>query len=90
MKRLQIYYPENLLEDLRIYAEAHGMPLAETLRLASREFAGKPQVSKIIREVKIRKAKSVKNPLFAMAGMLKAGPAHASASVDDIYEDEND
>jgi len=90
MKRLQIYYPENLLEDLRIYAKTHGMPLAQALRLASEEFAAKPQVARMIKEVKMRKIRSLKNPLLTMAGMLEAGPTQTSVTVDDIYEDKND
>ena len=87
MKRLQIYYPDDLLEDLRLYAKSRGIPLAQALRTASKEFAQKPPIKKTIEEIKKRKFKTRKNPLFAMAGILKGGPTNASTTVDDIYND---
>ena len=87
MKRLQIYYPEDLLEDLRLYAKSRGIPLAEAIRNASHEFAQKPPVKKTINEIKQRKRVSHGNPLLAMAGILKGGPTNASTTVDEIYND---
>jgi len=87
MKRLQIYYPDELLENLRLYAKSLGIPLAQTLRTASKEYAQKPLIRKTIAEIKKRKSRTSKNPLWAMAGILKGGPTNASATVDDIYND---
>lgn len=87
MKRLQIYLPEGLLENLRLYAQSRGIPLAEALRQAGKEFSNKPLIRKQIREAQFRKKKKVKNPYIAMAGMLGKGPANASMTVDDVYDD---
>lgn len=87
MKRLQIYYPDELLEDLRLYAKSKGIPLAQAIRSASKDFAQKPPVRKTIEEIKKRKAKTRGNPLLAMAGILKGGSNNASTTVDDIYND---
>lgn len=87
MKRLQIYYPDELLEDLRLYAKSRGIPLAQALRKASREFAQKPPVRKTIEDIKKRKSKASQNPLLAMAGILAGGPTNASTTVDEIYND---
>lgn len=87
MKRLQVYIPEDLLENLRLYAQSRGIPLAEAIRQAGKEFSSKPVIRKQIKEAQIRKKKSVKNPFIAMAGMLGRGPTNASMTVDDIYDD---
>lgn len=87
MKRLQVYLPEGLLENLRLYAQSRGIPLAEALRQAGKEFSNKSVVRKQIKEAQFRKKKSVKNPFIAMAGMLGRGPTNASMTVDDIYDD---
>ena len=87
MKRLQIYYPEDLLEDLKLYAKNHNMPLAEAIRLASREFAQKPQVKLAIKTWKNQVMKSHRNPWLTMAGMLKGGPTNTSSTIDTIYNE---
>lgn len=87
MKRLQVYLPESLLESLRLYAQSRGIPLAEALRQAGKEFSSKPLIRKQIKEAQFRKKKSVKNPFITMAGMLGRGPTNASMTVDDIYDD---
>ncbi|OGG27006.1 hypothetical protein A2960_02570 [Candidatus Gottesmanbacteria bacterium RIFCSPLOWO2_01_FULL_39_12b] len=87
MKRLQVYLPESLLESLRLYAQSRGIPLAEAIRQAGKEFSSKPVIKKQIKEAQLRKKKSVKNPFIAMAGMLGRGPTNASMTVDDIYDD---
>ena len=87
MKRLQVYLPESLLESLRLYAQSRGIPLAEAIRQAGKEFSSKPVIKKQIKESQLRKKKSVKNPFIAMAGMLGRGPTNASMTVDDIYDD---
>ena len=87
MKRLQIYYPEDLLEDLKLYAKNHNMPLAEAIRMASREFAQKPQVKRTIQKIKINLTKSRKNPLLSLTGLLKRGPTNASKTIDQIYNE---
>lgn len=87
MKRLQVYLPEDLLNDLRLYAQSRGIPLAEALREAGREFSSKPEISKKIREVKTNKKKQQKNPFLSMIGMLGKGPTDASTTVDDVYDD---
>lgn len=90
MKRLQVYIPENLLENLRIYAQSQGIPLAEALRQAGEEFTTKITVKKAIRQAIRRKKLAKKDPLLAMRGMLRSGPTNASSTVDDIYEEQND
>ncbi len=85
MKRLQVYLPEDLLENLRLYAQNLGIPLAEALRQAGKEFSSKPIVKAKIKAMK-RKS-SEKDPLLAMNGMLGIGPTNASSTVDDIYDD---
>lgn len=87
MKRLQVYLPENLLEQLRLYAQGHNMPLAEAIRRAGHEFIHKTKVKRKIRQVLDKKRQRSKNPLMAMNGLLKSGPANASTTIDDIYND---
>lgn len=87
MKRLQVYIPEELLTNLRIYAESQGIPLAEALRRAGNEFTTKIIVKKTIQQAIKRKKQKSKDPLLAMAGMFKSGPRNASTTVDDIYDD---
>lgn len=87
MKRLQVYLPEELLNDLRLYAQSRGIPLAEALREAGREFSNKPIVKKEIKKVKARRNSRQKDPLLEMNGMLGKGPTNASMTVDDIYDD---
>lgn len=87
MKRLQVYMPEELLENLRVYAQSQGVPLAQALRQAGEEFASKPKVKKTIKLSLQRKKRAKKDPLLEMAGMLKSGPTDASMTVDDIYDD---
>lgn len=88
MKRLQVYLPEDLLENLRLYAQSRGIPLAEALRLAGKEFTTKPTIKREIKAVLEKKKKTKNNPFLAMAGMLGIGPTDASTTVDDIYDDE--
>lgn len=90
MKRLQVYIPENLLENLRLYAQSQGIPLAQVLRQAGEEFTAKITVKKTIAKAIKRKKQAKKDPLLAMAEMLKSGPTDASSTVDDIYEEQND
>lgn len=87
MKRLQVYLPEELLNDLRLYAQSRGIPLAEALREAGREFSNKPVVKKEIKQLKIKKKKTSQNPFLDMIGILGKGPTDASMTVDDIYDD---
>ncbi len=87
MKRLQVYLPEDLLENLRLYAQSQGIPLAEALREAGKEFSAKPQIQKKIKKAAVKKKMAKKNPFLAMAGMLGKGPTDASMTVDDIYDD---
>lgn len=87
MKRLQVYMPEVLLENLRLYAQSRGIALAQALRQAGEEFTNKITVKRIIKKV-IKKGRQRRNdPLLAMAGMFKTGPTDASVTVDDIYND---
>lgn len=74
------------MENLRLYAQSQGIPLAEALREAGKEFSNKPIVKKEIKAIKKRQKKSQKNPFIAMAGMLGSGPTDASMTVDDIYD----
>lgn len=85
MKRLQIYLPEELLYDLRLYAKSRNIPLAEAIREAGREFSAKPRVRMNIQKVK-NSDKTTKNPFLAIIGMLGKGPSNASTTVDDIYD----
>ncbi|OGG14808.1 hypothetical protein A2773_06940 [Candidatus Gottesmanbacteria bacterium RIFCSPHIGHO2_01_FULL_39_10] len=87
MKRLQVYLPEDLMENLRLYAQSQGIPLAEAIREAGKEFSNKPSVKKEIKKSKKRQQTREKDPILAMAGMLGAGPTDASMTVDDIYDD---
>lgn len=87
MKRLQVYLPEELLYDLRLYAKSRGIPLAEALRQAGKEFSNKPIIKRTIKKIKARKKIVEKDPILAMAGMLGPGPTDASMTVDDIYDD---
>ena len=87
MKRLQVYLPEDLLENLRLYAQNRGIPLAEALRQAGKEFSSKPIVKAKIKAMKRKRKSSEKDPLLAMNGMLGIGPTNASSTVDDIYDD---
>lgn len=87
MKRLQVYLPEELLNDLRLYAKSRNIPLAAALREAGKEFSTKPEIKRKIQEVKKRQKKAAKNPFLDMAGMLGKGPTNASTTVDDIYDD---
>lgn len=87
MKRLQVYLPEELLNDLRLYAQSRGIPLAEALREAGKEYSSKLEIRKKIREAKTNKKKLQKNPFLSMIGMLGKGPTDASTTVDDIYDD---
>ena len=87
MKRLQVYLPEDLLENLRLYAQSQGIPLAEAIREAGKEFSHKPTVKKEIKIMKRKRKTYEKDPILAMAGMLGAGPTDASMTVDDIYDD---
>lgn len=87
MKRLQIYYPEELLHTLRIYAKSRGIPLAEAIREGSREFVEKRKVKTMVARTRRKTVKREKNPFLAMAGILPNGPTDASMTVDDIYDD---
>ncbi len=87
MKRLQVYLPEELLNNLRLYAESRGIPLAEALREAGKEFSSKPTIKRTIKAIKARKKHLEKDPLLEMNGMLGEGPTDASMTVDDIYDD---
>ena len=87
MKRLQVYLPEELLNNLRLYAQSRGIPLAETLREAGMAFSHQPRIKKKIQELKKKAKRSEQNPFIAMAGMLGPGPTDASMTVDDIYDD---
>lgn len=87
MKRLQVYLPEDLLENLRLYAQSCGIPLAEAIRKAGKEFSNKPAIKKEIQMTKKRQKKEKQNPFIAMAGMLGSGPTNGSTTVDDIYDD---
>ncbi len=87
MKRLQVYLPEELLNDLRLYAQSRNIPLAEALRQAGKEFSSKFEVRKKIRKAKTDEKKLQKNPFLSMIGMLGKGPTNASTTVDDIYDD---
>jgi len=87
MKRLQVYLPKDLMENLRLYAQSQGIPLAEALREAGREFSAKPKIKKEIKALIKKQKKSSKNPFIEMAGMLGSGPTDASMTVDDIYDD---
>jgi len=87
MKRLQVYLPEELLYDLRLYAKSRNIPLAETLRQAGKEFSHKPIIKRTINRMKAKKKMVEKDPILAMAGMLGPGPTDASITVDDIYDD---
>lgn len=87
MKRLQVYLPEELLENLRLYAQSRGIPLAEALRQAGKEFSTKPEIKRKIQAIKKKEKKMAKSPLLDMAGMLGKGPTDASMTVDDIYDD---
>ncbi len=86
MKRLQVYLPEELLNDLRLYAESRNIPLAAALREAGKEFSAKPEIKRKIQQVKKRHKKAANNPFLEMAGMLGKGPTNASMTVDDIYD----
>ncbi|MBI2612013.1 hypothetical protein HYW54_04700 [Candidatus Gottesmanbacteria bacterium] len=87
MKRLQVYLPEELMEDLRLYAQSQGIPLAEALREAGKEFSNRPEIKKEIKKAAAKIKITKKNPFLAMAGMLGRGPTDASVTVDDIYDD---
>lgn len=87
MKRLQVYMPEELLNDLRLYAQSRNIPLAAALREAGKEFSNKAEIKRKIQEVKKRQKKAAKNPFLDMAGILGKGPTNASMTVDDIYDD---
>ncbi|MBI5452345.1 hypothetical protein HY945_02695 [Candidatus Gottesmanbacteria bacterium] len=87
MKRLQVYLPEELLNNLRLYALSRGISLAEALRQAGKEFSTKPEIKREIQQVKKRQKKSTNNPFLSMIGMLGKGPTDASSTVDDIYDD---
>lgn len=87
MKRLQVYMPEELLNDLRLYAESRNIPLAAALREAGKEFANKPIIKKEIKTIKKKKKTSENDLLMSMNGMLGKGPTDASSTVDDIYDD---
>lgn len=87
MKRLQVYLPESLLESLRLYAQSRGIPLAEALRQAGKEFSNKLAIKREIKAIKRRQKNSEIDPLLAMNGMLGIGPTDASSTVDDIYDD---
>ena len=87
MRRLQVYLPEELLENLRLYAQSRGIPLAEALRQAGKEFSDKPVIKKALEKIKAGKKAAEKDPLLAMNGMLGIGPTDASSTVDDIYDD---
>lgn len=89
MRRLQIYYPEELLRTLRLYAKTRGIPLAEAIREGSREFVAKREIQKIVADIPGRKTSGRKreHPILAMAGIIKGGPTNASTTVDDIYDD---
>lgn len=86
MKRLQVYMPEELLNDLRLYAESRNIPLAEALREAGKEFANKPIIKKELKTIKKRKKTSENDLLMSMSGMLGRGPTNGSSTVDDIYD----
>lgn len=87
MKRLQVYLPEELLNDLRLYAKSRNIPLAAALREAGKEFSNKPVIKKEIKKIKLRKKIVEKDPLLDMNGILGKGPTDASMTVDDIYDD---
>ena len=89
MKRLQIYYPEDLLSDLRLYAKNNGIPLAEALRRASLEFAHKPNVKKLITNLKKQSQKKMEknHPVMNLYGILKGGLTDASRTIDEIYNE---
>ena len=89
MKRLQIYYPEDLLSDLRLYAKNHGIPLAQTLRQASLEFAHKPNVKRLITNLKKQSQKNLgkNHPVMNLSGILKGGPTDASRTINEIYNE---
>ena len=79
--------PEELLNDLRLYAESRNIPLAAALREAGKEFSARPEIKRKIQQIKKRHKKAAKNPFLDMAGMLGRGPTNASSTVDDIYDD---
>ncbi len=87
MKRLQVYLPEELLNDLRLYAKSRNIPLAAAIREAGKEFSNKAEIKKEIKTMRKRQKTREKDPLLEMNGMLGRGPTNASMTVDDIYDD---
>jgi len=85
MKRTQVYYESEVLEDLRLYAQDQGLPLAEVLRWGAYEIWKKPKVKKAIEKAKMKP----KNPVLALIGCLgKIGreTQNFSETVDEIYD----
>lgn len=80
MHRLQVYIPEDLLNELRVLAQEEGVSVAEILRRSGRVYSkSKPKKSK----------ENKYGPLFKMRGVIKGEPS-MSQTVDEIYEDKND